>query len=115
MDKPDQFLGVCLPSYYRFQHGLEAFIRSGRNIVAQPEAASLHGSVKFVAVVSHVLIQIHDASVQFAHVLYVGFRHETSLDKFLQDTFCYSLGILDVTLASWQLLDEIGIYKFELH
>lgn len=105
---------VCPPDD-GLQHRLVAFARGGGDIVAQSEPATLQGGIELVAVVGHVLIQVHDSSVKLAHVLNNWFGHETSFDKILQDAFRYPLRVLDIALAARQLLDEIRIYQFELH
>src|SRR5574344_197021 len=115
MDKLDKLLGACMPPDDGLQHRLIAFAHGGGDIVAQSEPAPLQGGIELVAVVGHVLIQVHDSSVKLAHVLNNWFGHETSFDKILQDAFRYPLRILDIALAARQLLDEIRIYQFELH
>ncbi len=53
------------------------------DVVAQTESASLHRSIKFVAIVCHILVEIHDATVELAHVLNNRFWHEAPFDKIL--------------------------------
>ena len=109
MNKLDEFVGACPTANDGFQHGLVAFAPGGGHIITQPKPTPLQGGVKLVAVVGHVLIKIHNTTVELAHILHDGTGYETSFDKILQDTFRYPLGILDIALAAGQLLDEIRI------
>jgi len=102
-------------SDYCFQPGPVAFAPDAGDMVAQPETAPLQGRVELVAVVGHVPVEVHDTAVELAHVPDNGLRHEIPLDKVFQQALGYPPGILDVTLAPGQLLDEVGIDKLEIH
>ena len=110
-----QFVRIGRAAYDCMKHLLIAFALYCGDVIAQTESASLHSGVQFVAVIGHVLVKIHDAAVEFAHVLHNRLRHETPLDEIFQQTFRYPLGILYITLASRQLLYEIWIHKLEFH
>lgn len=115
MNKPDKFIGICLITDDSFQHKPVTFALDGGHIVAEPEPTPLQGYIKFVAVVGHIFIKIHNTPVEFAHVLNNGFGYETSFEEILQDAFRYPLDILDIAPATRQLFDEIRIYQFEGH
>lgn len=115
MDELDKLLGACLPLDDGLQYRLVAFALGGGDIVAQSEPAPLQGGIELVAIVGHVLIQVHDTPVELAHVLGNRFGHETPFDQILQDAFRYPLRVLDIALLDRQLLDEIRIYQFEIH
>ena len=77
------------------------------HIVAQPESAPLEGGIKLVGVVGPVIVEVHDAAVQLAHVLDNRLRNETAFNQALEKTFRDPLGILDIALPAWKLLDEV--------
>lgn len=47
-----------------------------------------------------VFVEVHDASVQLAHVLDYRLGHETASDEILQEALGYPLRILDIALAA---------------
>lgn len=87
-----------------------------RDIVAQVECAALQGVIQLVGVVASVFIEVEDAAVVLAHVLHNRLGHETTLDEIFQQTLRYPLRVLDIALATGQLLDEKNwIYQLERH
>ena len=75
----------------------------------------MQGRVKFVGAVGDVLLQVKYATVELPHVLNYWLRHKTASYEVLKQTLGYPLGILDITLASGQLLDEVWVHKLEFH
>lgn len=110
-----QFFRIGYALYDCLQRRLIAFGFDGGDVVAQTESTSLQGGVEFVAVVGHVIVEIHDAPVQLTHILHNRLRNETALDEILQQTLSYPLRILDIALATRKLLDEVWIYELQFH
>ncbi len=95
-----QFLRIGYAIYDCLQHGLITSGFDSGDVVAQAESTSLKCGIEFVAVVGHVFVEVHDASVQLAHVLDYRLGHETASDEILQEAFGYPLRILDIALAA---------------
>ena len=57
-----------------------AFTSGIRYVVAKSEAATMQGGIQLIAVISHILVEIHHAAVKFPHVLDNWSWHVTTLD-----------------------------------
>ena len=75
----------------------------------------MQGCIKFVGIVGDVLLEIEYAAVELTHVLDYRLRHKTASYEVLKQTLGYPLRILDITLATGELLDEVRVYKLEFH
>ena len=80
-----------------------------RDIIAEPDLATLEQGVQFGEFTDLLLVQVEDATVVLTHALHQGIRDETSTDKVLQRAFRYPGGIPHIALATGKLFDEIGV------
>ena len=102
-----------------FHERLHSFFSVRWNFAASASSTDLNcistGRVKLVFVVNRVIVQIEYPAVELTYVLHYGRGNETCLDKILQHTLHYPLGVFDIALASRKLFDEIRVDKLEVH
>ena len=114
VDFPDEFLRVGYAIAQIIHHVLVALRVGVRHIVAQADVAALHDTVELGQLTHNLRVEVEDAAVVLTQLLDAFGRHEAAAHQLLQRTLRYPLRILHVALATWQLLDEVGIHKLQL-
>ncbi len=73
-------------------------------IIAQADIATLEYAVHLGNLTDNLRIEVKDSAVVLTKLLNNLRRNETSPNQFLHCTFCYPLGILDITLMTLSCL-----------
>ena len=106
MNKLHQLVWIC-DTFREPAHDIAVtFTLDVGYIIAQADIATLEYAVHLGNLTDNLHIEVKDSAIVLAKLLDNLWRNETSSNQFLHCTFCYPLGILDIALMTWKLLDE---------
>lgn len=109
VDFPDQLVRVCNALGYSADDIPVALAVHIGDTVAQADVAALHHGIQFGQLADYLLVEIEDAAVVLAELLYDIWRDKTAVRQLLHRAFRYPLRILHVALTAGKLPDEIRI------
>ncbi len=108
----DKFIGVCNTGGDGL-HCLSVTLSCNLgDIVAQAETTTLQGCIKFIGIVSEILLKVKDTAVELTHVLDYWLRYKAPFNEILKQTLRYPLCIPDIALASGSCLMKYGFTNF---
>lgn len=107
VDFSDERLGICFSHAYFDDHVLVILAVRTCNVIAEPYVATLYRSVKLAQLTHNLVIKVVDTTVVLPQLLAALRRDKARTNQFLEHALYYPLGILDITLVSGKLLDEI--------